>query len=179
MVEKEYSGEGYNLIITSPTTYSISCIRVAKELSQKGRTLYVSVNRPFIFLKEHFNEKLKDIVFIDCISRIISDIGELKTLTQEFSSPCFFVKSPENLTDISVVIFEAIQQEKIDYVFFDSLSTLLLYNEIKSVAKFVHFLVGKLRLKKTHSTFVVVKNPEEKGFISQVVQFFDNVFEFF
>ena len=168
-----------NLILTPPEDYPIVTTEIIKYLAPRMKGVYVTTNKPFIALKDMLEKEgvdIRNLVFIDCISRAITNsLIELKEVSVDNSerSNCFFVRTPENLTDISIGIMEAIDNG--NFLFFDSISTLLLYNDAKNVARFAHFLVGKMRIKKILTIFIMVDNPEENGFICHISQFFDNV----
>jgi len=168
-----------NLILTPPEDYPIVTTELIKYLTPCMKGVYVTTNKPFIALRDMLEKEgvdIKNLVFIDCISRAITNsLIELRevSLCNDEPSNCFFIKTPENLTDISIGIIEAIDDA--DFLFFDSISTLLLYNDAKNVTRFAHFLIGKMRIKKIITIFIIVDNPEEKGFICHISQFFDNV----
>ena len=61
------------------------------------------------------------------------------------------------------------------FLFFDSLSTLLLYNETKTVAKFAHFLVTRLRILELDGIVFAVEKDMDREVIRALAQFCDNM----
>ena len=59
------------------------------------------------------------------------------------------------------------------FLFFDSLSTLLLYNQMGVVAKFVHFLSGKMRVWKVRGVIISLKREHDKDLIDELKGFCD------
>ena len=59
------------------------------------------------------------------------------------------------------------------FLFFDSLNTLLLYNEVRTVARFIHFLSGKMRVWKVKGIIVSLKKKGNEELIKELTQFCD------
>lgn len=60
---------------------------------------------------------------------------------------CVFMK-PQALTDISIALTQAVEgigEGKERFLFLDTLSTLMIYNNDKVVGKFAHSIVNKIR----------------------------------
>ena len=57
----------------------------------------------------------------------------------------------------------------------DSLSTLLIYNDPKSVSKFAHLLTEKMRRWNTSGSLLTVEMNAEKDVVSQLAPFCDKV----
>ncbi len=53
--------------------------------------------------------------------------------------------SPDALTELNIAIIETIKNEKCECMVFDSISTLLTYRDGPLVARFMDFLIGKVR----------------------------------
>jgi hypothetical protein len=82
----------------------------------------------------------KKILFIDCASGRVRKFHE----TQE---NIIVIKSPEHLTDIAVALSEMVKKgsNANRFLLVDSISTLLLFNSVKSVVKFSHFFTNLIR----------------------------------
>lgn len=135
--------------------------------------VYVTINKPYNTMKRILeNEGINTdmIIFIDAISKSAGG-------TIEKAENCLFIGSPENLTDISVALTEATQAIPSDkkFVFFDSLSTLLLYNNMGTVARFTHFLTGKMRAWGVEGILISVEKESDEVLLSQLSQFCDKV----
>src|SRR3989338_9409974 len=105
--------------------------------------VYVTLSKPYKTVEKTLADNGVDtrlIIFIDAVTETVG--GELKK-----SENCLFIGSPEKLSDISVAMDQAVRSLPSDkkFVFFDSLSILLMYNNAETVARFIHFLSGKMR----------------------------------
>jgi len=69
------------------------------------------------------------------------------------------------------------KQKQDRFIFFDSLSTLLVYNQSKSVTKFAHFLTGKMREWKIKGVLISLQKNTDERLIAQVSQFCDRIIE--
>ncbi len=145
-------------------------------ISEKIPGVYVTLNRPFedllaTFQKNNIDERM--VIFIDAVTKTAG--GELKK-----TDNCLFIGSPENLSDISVAMDQAVRaipsNEK--FVFFDSLSTLLLYNHAETVARFIHFLAGKMRVWKVRGIIVSLQKNKDNELINELTPFCDVTIDF-
>lgn len=138
--------------------------------------VYVTLNKPFkniqnILEKEKIESKM--IIFIDAVTQTAG--GKI-----EKTDKCLFIGSPENLSDISIAMDQAVRAlpSKERFVFFDSLSTLLMYNNIETVARFIHFLAGKMRVWAVKGIIVSLRKKKDKGLIDELMQFCDVILDF-
>ncbi len=157
--------------------YQDTNILLVKHLTKDKNTpgVYVTLNKPFENIKKEFEKKgvnTKLIIFIDAVTKTSGG----KT---EKTKNCLFIGNPENLTDISVAMDQAVRSlpGKDRFLFFDSLSTLLLYNRIETVAKFIHFLAGKMRVWKVKGVIISLEKTD-KELIEELSQFCDVVIDF-
>ena len=160
------------LATINPSAYQKTNLNIIKHLvAQKVPGVYVTLNRPYesireLLMKNSIDERL--IIFIDAVTKTAG--GELQKTDQ-----CLFIGSPENLTDISLAMDQAVRaipgNEK--FVFFDSLSTLLLYNDKETVARFIHFLSGKMRVWKVRGIIISLQNEKDEPLIDELTQFCD------
>ncbi|MFH1316536.1 MAG: hypothetical protein ABII01_03395 [Candidatus Woesearchaeota archaeon] len=137
--------------------------------------VYVTLNKPYdtlvqIFKKEDIDPEM--IIFIDAVSKTAG--GQLKK-----TDKCLFIGAPDNLSDISIAMDQAVRAlpGKDRFVFFDSLSTLLLYNDIAVVARFIHFLSTKMRVWKVKGIIISLKKEKDKELIDELIQFCDVVLD--
>lgn len=164
------------LLLVEPTSYSkinIELIRIFCKEHVQG--IYVTLNRSFLFLNELFNSEgidISDLKFIDAITKITGR-EEIK------KGEVVYVESPNNLVELSVAIDEAIKSIKGTpaFLIFDSVSTLLIYNDMGSCEKFIHLIIGKLQESKLKGIFLMVKSDEMSGIINTLSQFCDKTLE--
>ncbi|MBU4501742.1 MAG: DUF835 domain-containing protein [Nanoarchaeota archaeon] len=133
---------------------------------------YITINRPYksmIQLLKRENIDIRNLFFIDCITKEISE--------QKKSKNCYFVGSPNNLTEIAVALDPTFKEGKNKFVFLDSLDTLTVYNSVESVIKFAHFLTSKVRLHDLSGVMLAVHENSDSRLIMELAQFCDKVID--
>jgi len=86
---------------------------------------------------------------------------------------CTFLSSPNALSELGINISNALQ--KSDSLLFDSLSTLLIYEKVGTVMKFVHSLVAKIRVSKCPAIFTALEGDAETQLIKDVTTLVDEI----
>jgi len=167
--------EKYIVMITvNATDYLTVNLEILRYLCNKRRLhgIYVGVNRPYrsmIKIMKNNGIYTDNIFFVDCISAIVGD-------TPFRTERCLFT-SPEDLTDLAVLIDQWVrnlpQEDK--FLFLDSLSTLLIYNSIGTVAQFSHFLTGKMRMWGLNGVFVSLEKESNPEILDKISQFCDKI----
>ncbi len=136
--------------------------------------VYVTVAKPYktmmnILAKN--NIKTDNIFFIDCVSQSAIPGGILR------AGNCVFCE-PRALTHLSIVLtqaFAAIPKGMGRVLIFDTLSTLMIYNEVNAISRFAHVLMAKLRLWGVKSVILTLEEESDKEIIAQMTQFCDKV----
>lgn len=127
-------------------------------------SIIVSLNKPADLIIPNFPKESKNIVvYID----------------NNQKNHKFFqgipIQSPQNLSEISISISQATRVFSNPKLIFDSLSTLLIYNQLDVVLKFVHFIVSKARLLNYGTVFIMIKDSESEKMIPKFGAFFDEI----
>lgn len=169
----------YIALATVPAkSYHKANASIIKELVQKENTpgVYVTLSRPFSTVEQAFKKEGIDtrmILFIDAVTKTVK--GQV-TKTPN----CLYIGNPDNLSDISLAMDQAVRSlpSKDKFVFFDSLSVLLMFNETDTVARFIHFLANKMRVWKVKGIIVTLTKEKDKDLIEQLTQFCDVFVEF-
>lgn len=135
--------------------------------------VYVTLNKPFKTLKTLFDNvsiNTKLIIFIDAVT---------ETPRIEKTKDCLYIGNPEKLSDLSIAMDQAVRAIPSDekFVFFDSLSTLLIYNNPNTIAKFIHFLSTKMREWKVKGIIISLERGN-KELIDKLTQFCDLSLDF-
>ncbi|PIU21484.1 MAG: hypothetical protein COT15_01955 [Candidatus Diapherotrites archaeon CG08_land_8_20_14_0_20_34_12] len=108
--------------------------------------------------------------FIDSITKesVGDHTEDTKTVT--------YLESPTQLSDLNILIERALSrlQGSKKFVFVDSVTTLLIYNQEKSVEKLIHRIVEKNRLKKIVTVILVTKSTNQE-LIQCIAQFCDKI----
>lgn len=157
--------------------YQETNLELIKHLTEEEHIpgVYVTLSKPFGTIHNIFKKKGIDtgmIIFIDAVTKIEGDIKKTKN--------CLYIGGPEKLSDISIAMDQAVRAlpTKERFVFFDSLSILLMYNQIETVVKFIHFLTTKMRSWKVKGIIISLEKDKDKELIDELSQFCDLVFDF-
>jgi KaiC/GvpD/RAD55 family RecA-like ATPase len=177
-LEKEFRdlGEGVIiLVLVSAMRYAQTNIEILSILCNKeGRPgIYVTVNRPYKNLKEVLKKNginAERLFFVDCITKSINP-------KPEEAEDVIYLASPASLTDLSIGISEAVgrKPEEGRFLFMDSLTTLLIYNQAGSVSRFAHFLTGRMREWRMRGILISLEKETDEALIAQLTQFCDKV----
>lgn len=159
------------LATVSPKSYrevNLEIIRFLTESNMPG--VYVTLNAPYATIKKRLEDNGIDtrlIIFIDAVTKTSQGI--------EREENCLFIGNPQNLSDISVAMDQAVRSLPTSkrFLFFDSLSTLLLYNNATSVAQFVHFLSGRMHVWKVNGIIISLQSKKDKELIDSLLPFCD------
>ena len=159
----------YILLITvDAKNYQKIIIDVVKSLVEQNIPgVYVTLNKPFEIMQRILasnNIDTRLIIFIDVASRT-----EAKKVEN-----CLYIGSPEKLSDMSVAMDQAIKALPIEkFLIFDSLNTLSIFNKQATVARFVHFLTGKMREWKVKGVIITLEKETEQFLLDELTQFSD------
>lgn len=162
------------LVLVSATKYSDISIEILKPLvKRKISGIYLALNKPYDTLIENFKGKLdtEKLFFIDAVSRTAGSKTERK-------ENALFVNAPTSLTEISIAMEQILQITTEDkFLYLDSVSTLLTYNNEATTIKFIHFLINKLRASHAIGIFIVLREKAAEHVVSELAQFCDRVIE--
>jgi len=163
------------LVLTPAAMLRKSNISICRQVLAQGYTLVVvTTSYPFMVLRKLYEYEgldLSRIYFIDAVTRY--SLGT----TPDAAPHCTFISNPSNLTDLGIAItgqLQAIPDEKI-CLFFDSISTLVLYLPSGSISKFIHFVTTKLRLLAHSGIFLAVEKGLDPMLLTQITTFVDSV----
>lgn len=177
IIKKNLSGlsDYVALATVSPKVYKEANIQIikylVKDLNMPG--VYVTLNAPYTNIQKNLvSEKIdiRMILFIDAVTKTSQGI--------ERKDNCLLIGNPQNLTDISAAMDQAVRSlpSKKRFLFFDSLSTLLLYNNPEMVAQFVHFLSGRMHVWKVNGIIISLQSKKDQELIDSLLPFCDKSF---
>mgnify|MGYP001605979500 CR=1 FL=1 len=164
------------LVTTSSTKYAATNIEILKyylnDLNSYG--IYVTVNTPSAILLKSLVQKGVNTENLFVIDAITPGSSEMQR-----SGNVVFVGSPSALTDISISADSAVKSiaKKDKFLFLDSISTLVLYNESESVTKFAHFLINKMKEWGISGAIISLEKETDEKMLSQLSQFCDKVID--
>jgi KaiC/GvpD/RAD55 family RecA-like ATPase len=152
--------------------YFKSVINILKKDVKTKNIIYITTNKPYKYLMNLLNEEkinTESILVIDCISNQLSESGDA-------SKRCVFLESPQNISGLSIAISQAIKSLAGEAtVIFDSLSTLLIYNNEEVIGKFSNFIINKMQQTNISSVFFVIESDMDKKVMGVISSFVDEV----
>lgn len=153
--------------------YNQTNLEIIRYLTQVENVpgVYVTLNKPYDIIKASFEKKGIDtrlIIFIDSVTKTAK--GKV-----EKTDRCLFIGDPTDLSDLSFAMDQAVTALPGDekFLFFDSLSTLLIYNKMNTVERFIHFLSSKMRVWKVKGIIITLQKDSDKELIAELSQFCD------
>jgi hypothetical protein len=166
------------LFIIDPKKYHSIHVKILKGIIEikKFSGIYITVNKPYNALVRYLKENKipnENVFFIDAISKSVSQEIRL-------TSNCLFIPSPSHLTDMGIALTQALEsmkERKNKFLILDSISTLLIYNEFETVAKFVHFIVSRLRVFGLVGLIISVEKLLDEKMINILMEICDEVVE--
>jgi len=144
------------LLTTSKTKYRDSMNVIYSEIQKFGKIGYVTINKPYSSVIKDLEGKNIDktnFFFVDAITATVQ--------APPAADNCIFVASPNALTDLGLAFSSLLAEKNRDLIFFDTISTLIVYQEIGSVIKFSHNLVTKARVTGKKVIFLSLKEDSE------------------
>lgn len=102
--------------------------------------------------------------FLDCVGS-----KENKSL-----SNCSFINSPKSLTKMSIEITHLLNPGKYHFLFIDSFSSLLTYNDPGVVEQFARYLVNKVRHHEVGEVMIMVESEKVKLIEEEIQQYCDS-----
>lgn len=151
----------------SPTNYQGALLEVLKYFTDRfGMGLYITLNKPTATLVDYFGKAgvMGKLVYLDSITNIPEQETEV----------CLFLGRMRELSDLSMGVAKMVSgRNGIKFVLFDSVSTLLIYNDSKSVSRFCHVCAERLRSWGLPAAFISVEVGEGMDMIAQLAQFCD------
>ncbi|UUX93760.1 DUF7504 family protein [Methanoplanus endosymbiosus] len=147
---------------------------IQKSIDKGYRVIVVTNNFPSkilekLYLKNGMNPE--EVFFIDSVTSFAGG-SSVKS-----DSNHIMVRSPQDLTGLSMAFSDALKKFKEDHIFilFDSLSTMLIYLPADKVVKFMHFITTKLRTLEESGAILAVKGGLDPMLYSQMGSLVDEI----
>ena len=164
-----FAKEGITIFVITETEYTSQLKGIISSASSSySRICYVSLNKPCSTVLDtikKYGVDPKKFFFIDCTE------GQV----DEKAGQVVNVSSPKALTEMSITIGKVLDLGKIEALIFDSLSTLLVYEEPFTVVKFTHSLISSLRGKKVSGFLMCLEGGKTTDIIKDISMFADRV----
>lgn len=137
-----------------------------------GNVCYVSTNKPYMTLLKNFGRGNIDtgkFCFIDCVTKSAKGTEE--------GGRVVCVSSPKALTEMNIAIKKMLESKKPGVTVFDSLSTLLVYEDPSVVTRFVHSIISVFRSLGLKGVLISLKDDVKNELVKDLGMFVDKVVE--
>jgi len=161
------------IVVIPNEQYSEKILYLSKTLAEFGKTIYVSINKPYssvVDLLQKNRIPVDRFFFVDAVTKTVKPFGKDGSVE--------FVSSPSALTELSLTISNIVERDEFYSMLFDSLSTLLVYQNPLMVTKFVHNLISKFRTMKTKAVLTILKGGMSSELINDLSMFADKIIDF-
>jgi hypothetical protein len=153
---------------TSPEKAFEVSTAVMKYFSKKNdKGIIISANRPYLNLLSVFKKNK-----IEASKLVILDGLSKSQNADEPAENVVFIDNLSALTDISLAVDEHINHtQNSKFLFVDSLTTMLIHNKPIVLARFIHNILTKMRLKGVGGVIISLKdnsNPDVRADIAQL-----------
>ena len=141
--------------------------QLAKFTNINKKIIYITINSPYSKLINELKKNginTSDITFIDCISKKIN-------FTRKNDS-CIYIKAPNSLTELSIVLMDKLKTKEYETVIFDSISALLIYNSKELTIMFLRNIIDKINYYKLDCFLLLIKNKESQDFKEKILKFY-------
>ncbi|VVB98635.1 Uncharacterised protein [uncultured archaeon] len=117
--------------------------------SRKGDAVYLTFNKPAAALADIFKnlDHKNRLLFLDVIS---THNGERASDMEN----AFFVSFPGDLTGVMVALSRTLKMHPFRFLFLDSLSSLLIYNDERTATRFIHALSAMCKQYSVHMVLI-------------------------
>jgi hypothetical protein len=169
----DYLPDDYIVFIetSAEDSFEVSTSLVKYFSSKNDKGIVLSANRPYVNLMsiyEKNNIDVSKIFILDCLSK-----------SQHADVPAdnvAFIENLSALTDISLSIEEHMNgMPGKKFIFFDSLTTMLIHNKPYVLARFVHNIFTKMRLKGIGGIIVSLQDSSNRDIKAEIAQLCDKV----
>lgn len=157
------------LIVVPSASYGELELQVARELSGKN-VCYVTLNKTHQALRENFTKEKVDtagFVFVDAISKTIHKVPDQ-------TDGCYFASSPSALTEISILVSKCLRHG-FKYLVFDSLTSLMIYQDRAPVARFISNIANQVRASESDALFYTLDIESQSSLIKECSMMVDAV----
>ncbi|MBS3130901.1 hypothetical protein J4212_00555 [Candidatus Woesearchaeota archaeon] len=172
-LQAEIKGSNLVLIVTSKEKYHAELIEVVKAAAASmDKVCYVCFNEPYSFVLENMKKNGIDagkFFFIDTITRNVQEPPPAKD--------CIFVSSPNALTEISMALSKALNEQHCSGILFDALSALLVYEKGHTLIQFVHNVITKIKIRNGRAIFIALRDDLESELIKDLHMFVDKAID--
>jgi hypothetical protein len=166
-IVKNIKENDITVLIIPNNSYGDSLKNLVSDMSKIfNKICYISLNKPYKSLLKGFEQKgvtTKKLLFIDAVDKGFDSEGIVH------------VSSPKALTELNIAITKSLSNGLVDSILFDSLSTLLMYEEPATVIKFAHSIISSFRIKGIKTVLTCLEGDAKSELIKDLSMFVDKI----
>ena len=152
----DISENKFVMILLNEKQYNQRLAEIIKG-AEKNHTkvCYVCLSKPYTDIMKYLKTNGFDVdkfFFVDVLSSHYKK--------PEQAENCIFIDAPDKLVAVHVAVTKAITEKNCSTVIFDTISSLLVYEQSYDIVKFTHQLTVEEKHQSTNKVFIVLK---EKG----------------
>ena len=158
------------LSILESNNYNDTIVDTIKNIPKDANVVYITLNKTASSLESYlskFGISTERFTIIDCITKTITDIKDTDRV--------IYLESPRSLSDLSFILTGVLKSKDHQYLIFDSLTTLMVYQDKPIVVRFVLNIVNRIRATTCKSILFAVNLKEHKDFLKEISIFVDHV----
>lgn len=170
-IEEEVSKKGIVAILVPNKNYKNELLKRCRYASENfNKTVFLSLNKPSLrvieFLKKN-NINTEKFLFVDAISKS-KENADVQNIV--------YISSLEDFKNFSEQLNQIVESNGFDCLIFDSLNTLLLYQDETVVTKFIHNLIAKLIAANVNGILICLSEISH-SFVNDLFMFVDKVID--
>jgi KaiC/GvpD/RAD55 family RecA-like ATPase len=149
---REIEKSHFLLLLLDEEMYLDKIAEIAKSIGKGKRICYVCLSKSYKDVYDDLKKRRIDVkrfYFIDALS---SHYKRMKS-----TENCKFLSSPTNLMEIRFAISKAIEEKGCETVVFDTISTMLIYQETSKIVRFTHEFLSEER-ERSKILYLVLKH---------------------
>ncbi len=151
---KDVTHDKFLLILLNEAGYEKKLLEIIEQVERnKSNICYVCISTPYTYVINALKKKGSDtsrFFFIDVLS---SHYRKPKD-----TEKCIFVSGPNALDEIKNSITKTIKEKNCSILMFDTITSLLIYQESYSIVKFTHEIICDREEEDTKKLFIVLKD---------------------
>jgi len=167
-LSKIVNKKGVYTVITQSENYLAVSQEIIRILNKKFQGIYVTLSKSHCNIAERLKSEkinMSNILFID---------------NTEEGNGCgannaVFIGKNKSLTALSLVLSQAARQKSMKFIFFDSVTTLLVYHKLEETERFIHYFVNKAKNLGILVILMAVDEGKTRNLIPILSQFCDGL----
>src|SRR3989344_1910519 len=161
---------GTFISVISEMHYSESLVHILKTMHNQA-ICFVTLNKPAVSLEvalQRFGISTENIFFVDAVSGGLRKGREKENM--------LYISSPEAFTELSIAVSEILRTGKFDALLFDSLSTLLIYDNGDRAERFAASLIEKTKSTGSLGVYTCLEGDVQSSLIKRSCMHIDDIF---